>query len=62
MSGHSKWSTIKHKKGAADAKRGRLFTKLIKDITMSAKVGGGVIETADARETAAGRALRGRRV
>ena len=42
MSGHSKWSTIKHKKGAADAKRGRLFTKLIKEITMSAKVGGGV--------------------
>jgi len=41
MSGHSKWSTIKHKKGAADAKRGRLFTKLIKEITMSAKVGGG---------------------
>ena len=39
MSGHSKWSTIKHKKGAADAKRGNLFTKLIKEITMSAKVG-----------------------
>lgn len=45
MSGHSKWSTIKHKKGAADAKRGNLFTKLIKEITMSAKVGGGVIES-----------------
>ncbi len=45
MSGHSKWSTIKHKKGAADAKRGRLFTKLIKEITMSAKVGGGVVES-----------------
>jgi YebC/PmpR family DNA-binding regulatory protein len=45
MSGHSKWSTIKHKKGAADAKRGRLFTKLIKEITMSAKVGGGSIES-----------------
>jgi len=40
MSGHSKWSTIKHKKGAADAKRGRLFTKLIKEITMAARVGG----------------------
>ncbi len=45
MSGHSKWSTIKHKKGAADAKRGRLFTKLIKEITMSAKVGGGTVES-----------------
>ena len=45
MSGHSKWSTIKHKKGAADAKRGRLFTKLIKEITMSAKVGGGAVES-----------------
>ncbi|HMA17709.1 MAG TPA: YebC/PmpR family DNA-binding transcriptional regulator, partial [Thermoanaerobaculia bacterium] len=41
MSGHSKWSTIKHKKGAADAKRGRLFTKLIREITMSARLGGG---------------------
>ncbi len=45
MSGHSKWSTIKHKKGAADAKRGRLFTKLIKEITMSARVGGGTPES-----------------
>lgn len=45
MSGHSKWSTIKHKKGAADAKRGRLFTKLIKEITMSARVGGGSPES-----------------
>ncbi len=41
MSGHSKWSTIKHKKGAADAKRGRLFTKLIKEITVAARQGGG---------------------
>jgi len=41
MSGHSKWSTIKHKKGAADAKRGRVFTKLIKEIAMSARLGGG---------------------
>ena len=41
MSGHSKWSTIKHKKGAADAKRGRLFTKLIREMTMAAKQGGG---------------------
>lgn len=44
MSGHSKWSTIKHKKGAADAKRGRLFTKLIREITMSARLGGGAVE------------------
>jgi len=41
MSGHSKWSTIKHKKGALDAKRGKIFTKLIKEITISAKIGGG---------------------
>ncbi len=41
MSGHSKWSTIKHKKGAADAKRGKIFTKVIKEITVSARIGGG---------------------
>lgn len=41
MSGHSKWSTIKHKKGATDAKRGKLFTKLIKEITIAARIGGG---------------------
>jgi YebC/PmpR family DNA-binding regulatory protein len=41
MSGHSKWASIKHKKGAADAKRGKLFTKLIKEITTAAKLGGG---------------------
>src|SRR4030042_678252 len=41
MSGHSKWSTIKHKKGAADARRGKVFTKLIKEITISARLGGG---------------------
>jgi YebC/PmpR family DNA-binding regulatory protein len=40
MSGHSKWSSIKHKKGAADAKRGKIFTKLIKEITVSARMGG----------------------
>jgi YebC/PmpR family DNA-binding regulatory protein len=44
MSGHSKWATIKHKKGAADAKRGKLFTKIIKEITVSARMGGGDIE------------------
>ncbi len=41
MSGHSKWATIKHKKGAADAKRGKLFTKLIKELTVAARMGGG---------------------
>lgn len=41
MSGHSKWSSIKHKKGAADAKRGKIFTKLIKEITVAARMGGG---------------------
>jgi len=41
MSGHNKWSTIKHKKGAADAKRGKVFTKLIKEITVAARMGGG---------------------
>jgi YebC/PmpR family DNA-binding regulatory protein len=40
MSGHSKWSSIKHKKGAADAKRGKIFTKLIKEITVAARMGG----------------------
>lgn len=41
MSGHSKWATIKHKKGALDAKRGKTFTRLIKEITIAAKSGGG---------------------
>ena len=41
MSGHSKWSSIKHKKGAADAKRGKIFSKLIKEITVAARLGGG---------------------
>ncbi|HKL01049.1 MAG TPA: YebC/PmpR family DNA-binding transcriptional regulator [Desulfotignum sp.] len=44
MSGHSKWSTIKHKKGAADKKRGKIFTKLIKEITVAARMGGGDAE------------------
>ena len=48
MSGHSKWHTIKHKKGALDAKRGKIFTKLIKEITVAARTGGGD-ETANAR-------------
>jgi len=43
MSGHSKWSSIKHKKAAKDAKKGRLFTKVIKEITVAARMGGGDI-------------------
>lgn len=45
MSGHSKWATIKHKKGAADAKRGKLFAKLIKQVEVAARQGGGDVET-----------------
>ena len=41
MSGHSKWATIKHKKAATDAKRGRIFTRLIREITIAARIGGG---------------------
>ncbi|NIZ46729.1 YebC/PmpR family DNA-binding transcriptional regulator [Entomospira nematocerorum] len=49
MSGHSKWSTIKHKKGAADAKRGKLFTKLIKEIVIAAKGGADIENNAKLR-------------
>jgi YebC/PmpR family DNA-binding regulatory protein len=52
MSGHSKWSTIRHKKGAADAKRGKLFTKLGKAITIAARDGGGDINTNTTLRTA----------
>ena len=45
MSGHSKWATIRHKKGAQDAKRGKIFTKLIKEITVAARMGGGDMES-----------------
>lgn len=45
MSGHSKWSTIKRKKAAIDAKKGKIFTKLIKEITVAARTGGGDVET-----------------
>jgi len=45
MSGHSKWSSIKHKKAATDAKRGKIFTKVIKEITVAARMGGGDLET-----------------
>ena len=49
MSGHSKWHTIKHKKGALDAKRGKIFTKLIKEITVAARTGGSGDIEANAR-------------
>ena len=45
MSGHNKWSSIKHRKGAVDAKRGKIFTKLIKEITVAARDGGGDADT-----------------
>jgi YebC/PmpR family DNA-binding regulatory protein len=45
MSGHSKWHTIKHKKGAADAKRGKIFTRIIKELTVAARSGGGDIDS-----------------
>ena len=44
MSGHSKWASIKHKKAAVDAKRGKIFTKIIREITVAAKIGGGIPE------------------
>ena len=44
MSGHSKWHSIKHKKASADAKRGKLFTRLIKEISVAARLGGGDVE------------------
>lgn len=56
MSGHSKWASIKHKKGAADAKRGRLFTKLIREITVAAREGGGNTDTNPRLRTAISRA------
>ena len=52
MSGHSKWSTIKRKKGAADAKRGKVFTKIIKEIMVSARTGGGDINSNSRLRTA----------
>ncbi len=56
MSGHSKWATIKHKKGALDAKRGALFTKLIKELTVAAKNGGGNPDTNPRLRTVLGKA------
>ncbi len=54
MSGHNKWSSIKHKKGAADAKRGKLFTRIVKEIIVAAKQGGGDLESNPALRTAVG--------
>ena len=45
MSGHSKWASIKHKKAAVDAKRGKVFTKIIREITVAARLGGGDAES-----------------
>src|SRR6056297_1178115 len=56
MSGHNKWSSIKHKKGAADAKRGKIFTKIIKEMTVAARMGGGDPETNPALRTAVNKA------
>ncbi|MBW1698034.1 MAG: YebC/PmpR family DNA-binding transcriptional regulator [Deltaproteobacteria bacterium] len=53
MSGHSKWSTIRHKKSAVDAKRGKIFSKLIKEITVAARVGGGADPASNPRLRAA---------
>ncbi|MBZ5515806.1 MAG: YebC/PmpR family DNA-binding transcriptional regulator [Acidobacteriia bacterium] len=54
MSGHSKWATIKHKKGAADARRGKVFTKLIKEITVAARISGGDADSNPRLRTAIG--------
>lgn len=56
MSGHSKWSTIKRKKGANDAKRGALFTKIIKEITVAARAGGGELDSNPRLRTAVNKA------
>jgi len=56
MSGHSKWASIKHKKAATDAKRGNLFTKLIKEITVASRHGGGDIDKNPRLRTAIDRA------
>ncbi len=56
MSGHSKWHSIKHKKGALDAKRGKLFTKLIREMTIAARLGGGDAESNPRLRTAVDKA------
>ena len=57
MAGHSKWHNIQHRKGAQDAKRGKVFTKLIKEIVVAAKMGGGVIENNPSLRTVIDKAL-----
>ena len=57
MAGHSKWHNIQHRKGAQDAKRGKIFTKLIKEIVVAAKRGGGVIENNPSLRAAIDKAL-----
>ncbi len=57
MAGHSKWHNIQHRKGAQDAKRGKIFTKLIKEIVVAAKTGGGVIENNPSLRMAVDKAL-----
>lgn len=59
MSGHSKWANIKHRKGAQDAKRGKIFTKLIKEITIAARIGGGDLESNPRLRTAVDKAKAG---
>lgn len=57
MAGHSKWANIKHRKAAQDAKRGKIFTKMIREITVSAKIGGGEAESNPRLRTAIDKAL-----
>src|SRR4029450_7554990 len=52
MSGHSKWATIKHKKAAVDARRGKVFTKLIRELTSAARMGGGDTDSTPRLRTA----------
>jgi YebC/PmpR family DNA-binding regulatory protein len=59
MAGHSKWANIKHRKGAQDAKRGKVFTKMIKEITVAAKLGGGDLEINPRLRTAVDKAKAG---
>ena len=60
MSGHSKWATIKHKKGALDAKRGKIFTRIIKELTVAARHGGGDPDNNPTLATAIQKAREGR--
>ncbi|HIJ49415.1 MAG TPA: YebC/PmpR family DNA-binding transcriptional regulator, partial [Gammaproteobacteria bacterium] len=57
MAGHSKWHNIQHRKGAQDAKRGKIFTKLIREITVAAKMGGGDVSANPRLRAAVDKAL-----